>query len=336
MENPTLYVILMFAAFGGFLLAFYIAHKKRAQEVLVCPLNSDCEAVVRSEYSRFFGIPVERLGLLYYGLIFISYGAFLARPALASSGAVFLILTLSVAAFLFSLYLTFIQVFTLRQLCTWCLTSAGLCTIIFLSALFGSEFEFVSLLSFYRSPILILHLLGAALGLGAATVTDILFFRFLKDFRVSEWEANVLSMLSQVIWFALVVVVVSGVGLYLSDAERLNESSKFLVKTIVVLAIIINGAFLNLLISPRMIKISFGTEHNHEAGELRRLRRLAFALGAVSLVSGYMAFILGAIRSEPLDFITLLLIYFGLLALAVLGSQIIERWLVRRAENVKL
>ena len=94
---------------------------------------------------------------------------------------------------------------------------------------------------------------------------------------------------------------------------------------IVVGVIILNGAFLNLLISPRLVHISFGKRHPHEPGELHHLRKLAFALGAVSIVSWYSAFILGALRRLSFSFIELLSAYLVIVALAVIGSQITER-----------
>jgi uncharacterized membrane protein len=137
------HTVIILAALGGFILAFYIRHKKQTHEKMVCPIGSDCDAVIYSEYSKFFGIPLEILGLFYYGLVAVGYALFLAFPVLASPLAVFGILTLTTAAFLFSLYLTFIQAFALKQWCTWCLMSAGICAIIFATALSISEIGFV-------------------------------------------------------------------------------------------------------------------------------------------------------------------------------------------------
>src|SRR3989344_1433054 len=192
------HIILIFAAFGGFLLAFYIRHKKQAHEKMVCPLDSDCDAVIYSEYSKFFGIPVEIIGLFYYGLIAVSYALFLVFPVFASPLVVFSVFALTTAAFLFSLYLTFIQAFALKQWCTWCLISAGFCTGIFGLAGFASPHKFAALVGEYRTAILTLHLIAAAIGLGGATITDVFFFKFLKDFKISESESEILRTLSQV------------------------------------------------------------------------------------------------------------------------------------------
>ncbi|MDP3731164.1 MAG: vitamin K epoxide reductase family protein [bacterium] len=329
----TFYYISILAALGGFFLAFYIHRKKTAHRPLVCPLKSNCDAVIHSRYSKFFGIPVELLGMFYYVLVAASYVIFLKFPELMPSVVVFGVLFMTSAAFVFSLYLTFIQAFVLKQWCTWCLMSAGLCTVIFVSVLSGSGFGPVSLLAEHKVIVMILHVFGVALGLGGATISDLFFFKFLKNFRISEEEADIMHTLSQVIWFALAIIVLSGLGLYFPKAEILNQSPKFLVKMLIVGVIIANGTLLNLLISPRLVKISFAEKHEHQSGKLHHIRRLAFSLGAVSFVSWYSAFILGMLRSVPISFWQLFGLYSLVLALAITGSQIMERVLVRRASK---
>ena len=326
MLQIILTLIIIATGIGGFFLAFYIRHKKTKNERMICPLDGDCAPVIHSSYSRFLGIPVELLGMLYYATIILAYILFLAFPQLTHSSAVFLVIAISTAALFFSLYLTFIQIFSLRQLCSWCLISAGLCVVIFVSAISSSDYGLLPLLIKYKTLLLIGHLVGVALGVGGATITDVLFFRFLKDFRISEFEAGVLNTISQVIWFALTILVVTGLGLYAPQAEILNESSKFLVKMVVVAVIIINGAALNLLVAPKLVNISFGERHEHEAGELLRLRKLAYALGGISITSWYTTLVLGSLRSVPLSFYVLLSIYIALIGLAVLGGLIMNRF----------
>ena len=211
--------------------------------------------------------------------------------------------------------------------------SAGLCIVIFVSALAGSKFQLIPLLAEHREILGIIHLLGIALGVGGATIIDIFFFKFLKDFRISEWEAEVMRTLSNIIWFALAILVISGIGLFLPHAEQLGESPKFLLKVITVIVIIANGAMLNLLIAPKLIRISFREKHDHEIGELHRIRKMAFALGAISIVSWYAALILGAIRKAAFDFLPLLSGYLLLLLIGILISQLFEYAIVKKANT---
>jgi uncharacterized membrane protein len=123
-------LIIALLGLGGFYLAYYISHhKKRA--TLVCPLNGSCDTVVTSSYSKLFGIPVEILGMAYYGLIAISYGTLFFVPNEAPSILPPLAMALTAIAFCFSIYLTAVQALVLKHWCTWCLFSAGICTAIF-------------------------------------------------------------------------------------------------------------------------------------------------------------------------------------------------------------
>jgi len=337
-ENTLIffYLVQIFAAVIGFFICWYIYHKKRFGEKLVCPIGSSCDAVVHSEFSKFLGFPIEIMGMLYYGLIAVGYAGFVCSPDLYRPEIFFVLFLLSMAGFIFSLYLTFIQLFTLRDFCSWCLTSAVLTSLIFILALYtigaqsGGLFGFLELM---RPGIMVVHVLAMALGLGSATVTDIFFFNFLKDFRISQKENEVLQKLSQVIWLALGIAFLSGLGLFLPQAELYLGSAKFLLKMIVFMVIVINGAVLNLFIAPLLTKISFGGAHKHHPGELIFGTKVAFALGAISFVSWYTAFVLGSVRSIPVDLIVGFEIYLGVLILAILASQIVERVFVRRGES---
>lgn len=325
------YVSIIFIAFAGLALASYIRHKKTSKETLVCPLRSNCNTVIFSDYSDFFGIPVELLGMAYYFLVAVFYGILLVLPGQVPSFVVFAAVCVTISAFLFSLYLTFIQGFALKQWCTWCLTSAAFSTAIFFLVVFGSGIHPIDLFTEYRDIILSLHLIAAAIGLGGATITDVFFFRFLKDFKISEEESANLNILSEVIWFALGVLIVTGIGISLPSGERLLESPKFILKMSVLGVIVLNGLFLNFLVSPKLVHISFGDPHRHHAGELHKLRKLAFALGAVSIISWYSVFILGAVRSLPFSLTIGYIVYGSLILLAIIGSQITERWFAKKA-----
>lgn len=184
-----------------------------------------------------------------------------------------------------------------------------------------------------KEYIVIAHAFAAAVGVGGATITDVFFFRFLKDSKISAREANVMRILSEVIWAALLALVITGLLLYIPDAARLNQTPKFLVKVIAVAVLIANGVLLNLYLTPKLTKISFGERHHHEPGELFHIRKIAFASGAVSITSWYTAFILGSLRSLEIEFLPLFAIYSLLIAGAIVGSQVMEYVFERRARR---
>lgn len=136
-----------------------------------------------------------------------------------------------------------------------------------------------------------------------------------------------MRFLSRIIWIGLAGLIITGLGLYLADPADYNNAPKFLVKMIIIAVILINGIVLNFYISPRLTDIEFPGKTR-----LRSFRRIAFASGAISFTSWYSALILGASRGIKLPFSEILMIYAGILLLAILGSQAMEFNYARRAK----
>lgn len=172
--------------------------------------------------------------------------------------------------------------------------------------------------------IVILHALSAAIGLGAVVTTDALFFKFLKNYKISEKEADTLDTISKVIWGAIFLLFITGAALYVSAPLEYLAKSKFVAKLIVFLVIVLNGIALNAVISPYLVKLSFNDDSRtlHRSTRMRVLRRVAFASGGISMISWFTVFILGSIRSIPVTTWQALLIYTGLILCVVAGSQI--------------
>ncbi|MBI4117570.1 MAG: vitamin K epoxide reductase family protein [Parcubacteria group bacterium] len=324
MEYILASLINIFLAFIGTLIAGYIFVKKNNGHAMVCPMNMHCEPVLTSEYARTFGIPNELMGIAYYSFIALWYAMTLLFTSLVTETTMLLTVIVSGGAFLFSTYLIGIQAFVLKNWCSWCIISAALSTAIFFVTLLSLPFPLAPILVRYEFLFVLMHLIAVGLGVGGATIGDILFFKFLKDFRISRFEADVLRTLSQIIWTALGIFFISGAAIYLTDMAKYNESSKFLVKMFIVLVITINGFFLNLVIAPKLMKISFHKKHDHKARELAKYRKLAFSLGAISLTSWYTALILGSMHQIPFDVETGILAYLLILLMAVSISQILE------------
>jgi len=287
-----IYTIIALLALGGFILSAYIFRKKRLKETMVCPMGSDCDAVIHSQYAKFLGIPVETLGLFYYGLVVLVYSGlalayFTNTPIVAMTA-----LVITAFAFLFSIYLIFIQAFVLRQWCTWCLISASICTLVFLIAASNAVLPNVM---FFREiqPLLIpLHVVAIAVGVGAATIIEVFFLKFLKNYHLAIAEADVLHTMAEILWIAMATVIVSQVGIYFAISD---PAAHLTFKNIVIFIIILNGAFLHPLLTPKLLRVSSGEPHRHHAGELHRLRKLTFRLSAVSVASWYFLVLLTSV-----------------------------------------
>ena len=281
-------------------------------------------------HGRLFGIPFEILGIGYYGILFLSYLVFLILPQGISEALVFEVFFISGLGVFFSVVLLVIEAFVIRKFCLLCTLSAILCGLIFGIGVFEIPIDLLQVLSDGRSVLIVIHLFAMVLGLGGATYSDILLMRFLKDLKISKKEAEVLETLGQVIWVGVGFAVVSGVGLFLPEAQRLLETPKFLAKNIIFLILMINGALLHLYVLPHILQVSF-----HERTPLKHLsiRTAAFVMGAISASSWYSVFLLGGFKNVPLSLSTILLIYLGVVVCAIGISLNLELFFVSKATS---
>jgi uncharacterized membrane protein len=108
---------------AGIGIAGYLTYVHYAGLQPICGISHGCETVQSSSYASLLGIPVALLGLISYLLIFVSLRLTGERPLLAGY-------TLTVIAFAFSMYLTYREIFTIHAICTWCVSSAIVFTLL--------------------------------------------------------------------------------------------------------------------------------------------------------------------------------------------------------------
>ncbi len=116
---------------SGFILSFYIYSKKKTKKKLICPMKSNCDTVIHSDYSKIFSIPVEVLGMVYYVLVGSAYSIIFNLGAWSTVWGSIL-LGISASALLFSIYLVSLQAFVVKHWCVWCLSSALISLMIFI------------------------------------------------------------------------------------------------------------------------------------------------------------------------------------------------------------
>ena len=134
-------IVIFMLGFSGFVVARHVyKHKKPDKSPLVCPMKFDCNAVVHSDFSKLFGVPVEILGMIYYAFLASSYLALIFISQSLPTFFVAVLATLSAIAFLFSAYLIFVQVFILKKGCFWCYISALICILIFILTILNYNF----------------------------------------------------------------------------------------------------------------------------------------------------------------------------------------------------
>ena len=172
-----------------------------------------------------------------------------------------------------------------------------------------------------REIVVVIHALGAAIGIGTVFVTDYLFFKFLKAKRLSENSVAVMKSLSEMIWIALGILLASGIYLVVSEPTFL-DSPKFILKMVIVGMILLNGLILNIYLTPKLSQIAFYLSNKVEGDAPDHVRKIAMFAGAFSMISWLSAFILGKMSSIPFSLATGIGIYFGILVLIALGASL--------------
>jgi uncharacterized membrane protein len=107
----------------GIGVAGYLTYTHYEGIKVLCLSSGGCETVQASVYSKLAGVPVAVLGLAgYIGILFtLALRNDLGR--VAGFG-------IALVGFLFSLYLTYREIFTIKAICQWCVSSAVLMTIL--------------------------------------------------------------------------------------------------------------------------------------------------------------------------------------------------------------
>jgi uncharacterized membrane protein len=129
MSMVVLRRVMIALAVIGLALAIYLTVVHYAGITVLCTSkHNSCAQVQASVYSKVAGVPVALLGLLgYAALLAALFTRERERTRLAA-------LAITLFGFGFSAYLTYREVFTLKEICEWCVSSAILMTVLFILA----------------------------------------------------------------------------------------------------------------------------------------------------------------------------------------------------------
>ena len=90
----------------------------------VCLPGFDCGSVLFSPYATFWGVPISLLGLVIYSFLTAGGVLLFYRPGQISSLSALGVYTLALSGTLYSLFLTYRELFRMYAVCMWCLSSA--------------------------------------------------------------------------------------------------------------------------------------------------------------------------------------------------------------------
>lgn len=149
----------------------------------------------------------------------------------------------------------------------------------------------------FKTCLLVVHLFGLILGLGAVTTLDIYFLKFLRGAIVSSHDLAILRLVAVLAALGLLLLWLSGLGFLLTywmDAPELLDNAKLHAKVAIVGVLTLNGALLHARVMPAITRAE-GRPLLADPTPARD-RRWLRVCGAVSVASWWTPFVLGAVR----------------------------------------
>ncbi|SHF57075.1 hypothetical protein SAMN05444339_10855 [Loktanella atrilutea] len=175
----------------------------------------------------------------------------------------------------------------------------------------------------YRTGLRFFHFIGLAMGLGGATLLDLMLLRFFVRGRITEDTYGVFAFASRIVDIGLRLLWITGLGflfLYALTQPELLTNPKVHAKLAIVAILTVNGFFIHQIILPS-VRRQIGRTLFNGVGATRRA--IFVTSGAISVVSWYMPVALGAF--PQLNFhvssTTLLTGYFALIVVVALAMQ---------------
>lgn len=123
--------IILVLAIGVSTYLSYLKYDATANPTCLSQGAFDCHTVLNSAYSEIMDVPIAYLGL---GTNLVILALLLAEYQLAplqNGLGVMLVFGVVLFAFIFSVYLVYLQAFVIKSYCQWCLSHEALITILF-------------------------------------------------------------------------------------------------------------------------------------------------------------------------------------------------------------
>lgn len=182
------------------------------------------------------------------------------------------------------------------------------------------DMEIIEFFQYIKIPVTVVHVIAVVFAMGSALVSDLLFSVFSKDKKLNATQISTLTILRSIVFYGLILVVLSGAALFLSSVEEYMHSAKFLAKMSILSVLLINGYVLNKYIWPHVLREEFFTSE----GE-RNVRRVAFACGAISVISWLSVCTLGVLDGLRMSYGTIISIYLLVILFGATVSLLMEK-----------
>jgi uncharacterized membrane protein len=134
--SPWLNIAIPLLSVIGVGISLYLAYVELTQSRAICGPVGDCNAVQSSPYAKLFGVvPIGVVGIIGYIAILGAWWWHRYRKDALASVAGPIMFGMALFGTLFSVYLTYLEIFVIHAVCIWCLSSAVLMAALMLLSL---------------------------------------------------------------------------------------------------------------------------------------------------------------------------------------------------------
>jgi uncharacterized membrane protein len=135
-QAPWLDAAIPWVAFIGLFVAAYLTYVETQSVQAFCGPIGDCNSVQSSSYARVWGIlPVGVLGAFGYIAILAAWWSGRQRWNWISAYAPIALFGMALFGTIFSIYLTYLEIYVIKAVCIWCISSAIIITVLLLLSL---------------------------------------------------------------------------------------------------------------------------------------------------------------------------------------------------------
>lgn len=133
-NDVILTIVIIISTLIGLVDSVYLTWIKLAQQQAACSGFGNCDLVNSSRYAELAGVPIALLGVISYLCIGIFILLENRTPFFKKNGNL-MIFGISLIGFLYSIYLTYIEIAILKAICPFCVLSALVMTTLLFATL---------------------------------------------------------------------------------------------------------------------------------------------------------------------------------------------------------
>lgn len=114
----------------GLIDSLYLSWIEYSGKFALCGPIGNCESVNTSKYAQIYGIPLAYIGVIVYTVFIIILLLEGKNKLLAEYGSL-IMFGLTLIGVLFSIYLTYLEIWVIKAICPYCVVSAVVLVILF-------------------------------------------------------------------------------------------------------------------------------------------------------------------------------------------------------------